>query len=213
MHCRCNRFLCAFLRLRRIKSPEGIEMTKDETKRLRHLEQLSWLADVPLFIDDTQVGRFHDAVIRPEYQLSKVVQDLASEKSRELKGTLGLDTRGKFSLPAYLQILGLKADAEIGAKVEGELTRALTSKESETIELAKINSPERQLEDLTTYYLLHHRDRIVFSDGPLEGEVAPGKEWFHYDSGGCNKSASRYCISGSCCGNKIDTDRSRIRER
>jgi hypothetical protein len=42
-------------------------MNTDETKRLRRLEKLSRLADV-----------FHDAVVRPEYQLTKVVQDLSS---------------------------------------------------------------------------------------------------------------------------------------
>jgi hypothetical protein len=122
-------------------------MNTDETNRLRRLEKLSWLADAPLFIDDTQVGRFHDAVVRPEYQLTKVVQDLSREKLRELKGKIGLDTKGKLELPAYLQILGLKADVELGGKAEGELKRASASRESETIELAKILSPERQLED------------------------------------------------------------------
>jgi hypothetical protein len=158
-------------------------MNTDETRRLQQLEKLSWLADVPLFIDDTQVRRFHDAVVRPEFRLTKVVQDVSTEKLKEFKGALELAAKGKLSLPAYLQILGIKADGELGAKAEAELKRGLTSKESEAIELAKISSPERQLEDLTSYYLTHHRDRIVFNDGPLEGELAPGKEWFHDDSG------------------------------
>jgi len=46
-----------------------------------------------------------------------------------------------------------------------------------------ILSSERQLEDLAIYYLLHHRDRIIFDDGPLDGSLAEGKQWFDYDAG------------------------------
>ena len=163
------------------------DMTDDRMKRLQRLEKLSWLADVPLFIDDTQVGRFHDAVVRPNYQLTKVIENVSDEKLKELKGSLEIDAKAEFSLPAYLQILGLKADAEVGAKAGGELKRASSAKQSEERELSVIASPERQLEDLTTYYLLHHRDRIIFNDGPLQGELAAGKEWFHYELGVADK--------------------------
>ncbi len=162
-------------------------MSTDQTKRLERLEKLSWLADVPLFIDETQVARFHDAVVRPEYQLTKILENVSEEKLSELQGSLGVDTKGKFSLPAYLQLLGLKADAEVGAKAGGELKRSSGSKQSEARELATIVSPERQLEDLTAYYLLHHRDRIIFDDGPFAGESVPEKKWFHESAGVTNK--------------------------
>jgi hypothetical protein len=35
------------------------------------------------------------------------------------KGSLEVDAKGKFSLPAYLQNLGLKVDAELGGKAGG----------------------------------------------------------------------------------------------
>lgn len=155
----------------------------DAKQRLARLDKLSWLADVPLFIDETQVGRFHDAVVRPDYQLTKVVENASSEKLREIKGSLGLDAKGKFSLPAYLQVFGLTADVEAGAKGSGEVKRGSKSGESEGREYSTIISAERQLEDLTTYYLLHHRNRIIFDDGPLEGELPAEKKWFHEDSG------------------------------
>lgn len=155
----------------------------DAKQRLARLNKLSWLADVPLFIDETQVGRFHDAVLRPDYQLTKVLQNASSEKLKELKGSLGLDGKGKVSLPAYLQVFGLNADVEATGKAEGGLTRSSKYGESEGREYVTIISAERQLEDLTTYYLLHHKNRIIFDDGPLEGVLTAGTEWFHYDSG------------------------------
>jgi hypothetical protein len=183
MNERCfRRFRASISRLfGRRQKPEGF--TKEFEQRLARLDKLSWLADVPLFIDEMQVARFHDAVVRPDYQLTKVVENASSEKVKELKGSLAVNTSGKFSLPAYLQVLGLQADVKAGGEAKGEYKRGSKSGESEGREYTTITSAERQLEDLTSYYLLHHRNRILFDDGPLEGELPAGKQWFHYDSG------------------------------
>src|ERR1035437_9008171 len=126
----CSRFRAFFRRLlSRRQKVEGFTM--DAEQRLARLDKLSWLAGVPLFIDETQVERFHDAVVRPDYQLTKVVENASEEKLNELKGSLGLDAKGKIALPAYLQVLGLKADVEAAAKAEGGITRGSKSGESE----------------------------------------------------------------------------------
>jgi hypothetical protein len=31
-------------------------------------EQLLWLSDAPLFIDDCQIAKLHDAIVRPLYR-------------------------------------------------------------------------------------------------------------------------------------------------
>jgi hypothetical protein len=75
----------------------------DAEQRLARLEKLSWLADVPLFIDETQVARFHDAVVRPDYQLTKVVENASEEKRKELEVSLAIDAKAKFSLPRVVK--------------------------------------------------------------------------------------------------------------
>jgi hypothetical protein len=121
--------------------------------------------------------------VRPDYQLTKVVENVSNEKLKELKGSLGVNATGKLSPPAFLKFIGLDAEVEVGGEAKTEVKRGSKNEESEGREYATIVSAERQLEDLTTYYLLNHRDRIIFDDGPLEGQLATGKEWFHYDSG------------------------------
>src|SRR6202790_2017458 len=49
-----------------------------------------WLADAPLFIDTEQVGRFYDAVARPQSKGGTTTIEISSETIKELSGKLGL---------------------------------------------------------------------------------------------------------------------------
>src|SRR5437667_4662743 len=52
---------------------------------------LQWLADAPLFIDADQVGRFHDAVVRPKYEEGTTTLEIRIENSATIAGRLGMD--------------------------------------------------------------------------------------------------------------------------
>ena len=69
--------------------------------------ELLWLADAPLFIDETQVNALYDAVLRPDYELTTV----ALGNSISAQTTLG----GQMTLGAALPFMG-KAQLEASAE-------------------------------------------------------------------------------------------------
>jgi hypothetical protein len=58
----------------------------DESSRSPHVEvpeELLWLADAPLFIDERRVDAFYDAVFRPDYgETSLTLQDKISQSTK-----------------------------------------------------------------------------------------------------------------------------------
>ena len=122
-----------------------------------------WLADAPLFIDQDQVERFYDAVVRPVSKERTIKLEVSKEKIKEIRGKLGAEAG--ISLPSFLDFL-FKADAKLSA--EGEAKGGETQSSTTTIELDPIESPQRQLEDLTIHYLLKHQERIFLVNNPAE---------------------------------------------
>jgi len=113
---------------------------------------LPWLADAPLFIDGQQVGVFYDAVLRPAYRTIQL--EVAHDRTEELTKTFG--AKLGVNLPIWFPWLGGSASIEGGVeKAEGE-------NESQTVTLEPIESPGRQLVELSLHYLARQKERIWF---------------------------------------------------
>jgi len=134
------------------------------------VEKLQWLADAPLFIDADQVDRFHDAVVRPEYDIGSTTLEINKEKATKIAGKLGLEASAEpnailTALTTWLPFI----KAEVKASAEGGLEHQRGRKEGEKRELRPIKTPQRQLEQLVLHYLLNHPDRLLYPD-PVWGE-------------------------------------------
>ena len=63
---------------------------------------LQWLWDAPMFIDEIQVGRFYDAVVRPETKGGKTTISLSNVNTHKASATLGFKaglSLGDFAAP------------------------------------------------------------------------------------------------------------------
>ena len=124
-----------------------------------------WLADSPLFIDAEQVGRFYDAVARPQAKGGTTTVEISSETIKELSGKLGLGaeiTTEKLAGLLFPVLALVKPSAKIAA--EGAVAKKSSEGSSVSFELNPVESPERQLEALTLHYLANYRKRIFFAD-------------------------------------------------
>jgi hypothetical protein len=128
---------------------------------------LLWLADAPMFIDDNQVERFYDAVVRPVNKEGTTTIQFSEESAQKLQGAL----KGKVGLKsgALLGWLGTVfaflpgLEAEVGAEGGGEL--ASKNAKSNTVVLYPISNATRQLVQLSLYYLANRPERVVYADG------------------------------------------------
>lgn len=150
-------------------------------------ENLLWLADAPLFIDNDQVERFYDAVVRPEAKSGQVTLQITEEKASRISAKVAgeasgkASAKGKLSPGMLLDFLSnafpfVKAEVELGAELqakaggEGGYERNKRRVEGETLTLHHIETPQRQLEHLALHYLVNHTQRICFvTDTRSEG--------------------------------------------
>jgi hypothetical protein len=128
---------------------------------------LHWLADVPLFIDAGQLAQFHDAVVRPEHREGATTLEITNDVITALSGELGLagevePTDLLEKLSTFLPFLKVK----IAAEGKGQVNRQKEKRDSRTIELRPIETPQRQLEHLVLHYLFNHRERLFLVDEP-----------------------------------------------
>ena len=124
-------------------------------------KSLAWLADAPMFIDEDQVRAFYDAVVRPEGQHGKVT--LSLERYRESKSELTGAVEGEVAISKLLTTLLPFLDVKAKASAEGKLGFLRSKKEVQSIELYPIDTPQRQLVQLTLHYAtnLPRRMRVV----------------------------------------------------
>jgi hypothetical protein len=127
---------------------------------------IPWLADAPLFIDQQQVGVFYDAVLRPAFRTVEI--EVARDRTEELKKRFGANVGAK--LPFWFPWLG----GEIG--VEGGMEKATGATDRQAVTLQPVESPGRQLVELSLHYLEKQKDRIWFPEGdtwtlPIEANI------------------------------------------
>lgn len=129
---------------------------------------LLWVMDAPLFIDDDNLARFYDAVVRPAFKENAPLKLKISEGQRkDLQAKLS--GKGKFGLPSWLGIVS----AEVEASAEGQAAGGWTKNHESEVTLEPISTPQRQLVQLIVFYLLNQPSRIMF--GGIEAPV----EWQH----------------------------------
>lgn len=127
-------------------------------------ELLSWLADAPMFADEKQIAHFYDAVVQPVARVEKRTVRLSKQLTAALKGTAGIEVEGKLGSWLSDWLLGLsgKVKGSVGVDGSGEGT---TGEEVE-VELFPIETPQRQLVQLTLFYLTQLETRLFFVRSP-----------------------------------------------
>jgi hypothetical protein len=128
---------------------------------------LNWLNDAPLLIDEKNLARFYDAVVRPPYKEvgPRAIKISQSQKS-EIEGKLG--AKGKIGLPDWISAL-FSAGVEVSAEGRGNFWRS--SGKELMVTFAPIETPQRQLVQLAAFYLLKHPERL------LAGSTAEVLRW------------------------------------
>jgi hypothetical protein len=134
--------------------------------------KLAWLADAPLYIDSDHVGRFYDAVVRPQVERGELKLTLTEERVRELKAKLGLEA-GVEAGGLLGDVLSLFAKPSIKATGEGEVGQQSKDGKSTEITLKEIDTPQRQLEQLVLHYLINRPGRIFL---PTNASEAPWRD-------------------------------------
>lgn len=135
-------------------------------------EQLLWLADAPMFIDDKRVDAFYDAVFRPDY--GEISRTLGKRVTSET--TLG----GNFKLGALLP--GVFAKADLGVNAE----HSRGKDDSQETELRPISNAYRHLLALALHYSANRPERLVLASPPQQATDGDGRplpdDWLLRDS-------------------------------
>lgn len=127
---------------------------------------LAWLADAPMFIDREQVGAFYDAVVRPEGRRGKVTLSLSRYEGQ--KTSVEGSAEGEISLSKLITTLLPFLDVKVTAKAGVAHERSSSDTKEETIELLPIDTPQRQLVQLTLHYLTNLPERIWIVTDPAK---------------------------------------------
>jgi len=126
---------------------------------------LAWLADAPLFIDQTQIASLYNAVARPEHETAKITLSLKKSTQFEIAGKASVE--GEVGIANLLKTVFPFLDAK--AKVGGELagSRSGGKDEANEIELRPIDTPQRQLVQLALHYFINLPDRTQVVSAPF----------------------------------------------
>lgn len=152
-----------------------VDETVAAKARAAQLGRLWWLVDAPLFVDNSLVERFHDAIVWPASSDEKVEQGQFNKARTLLDGTGKLEGGAELSAPDFIKWLAPKLEAK-GA-LEGRVTREGEKQDFSFTTGRPIRSAERLLNELVIEYLKNFPNRILFVDVPvgqysnLEGPV------------------------------------------
>jgi hypothetical protein len=127
---------------------------------------LLWSKDAPLFIDELNVARFYDAVVRPTFTETSREIRVTEDEKKEIRGALKIGA--KMQLPSWLSGI-LAAGADASAEGSGQDTNSKGT--SGTVSLEKIDNAPRQLEQITAVYVMRRLDRL------LVGSKADAIDW------------------------------------
>jgi hypothetical protein len=135
-------------------------------------DALLWVKDAPLFIDDENLGRFYDAVVRPAFKENVPFKLKISEgQKKDLQAKLG--GKGKLGLAPWLSSI-LNAEVEVSA--EGQVSKGSTFGFEQEVTFEPISTPQRQLVQLMVFYALNQPARLMVGgiEGPLEWQRSGG---------------------------------------
>lgn len=125
--------------------------------RIQNLEKLWFIADAPLFMDNTLVARLYDAIFRPEFEVASRTEGGAGTRSAELAGEIGASKEA--SIPTFVK---LSAAAKLGGKL------GATASTSQSVTETAVRSGERKQEELLNLYAYSYPERLFFVDPSLE---------------------------------------------
>jgi hypothetical protein len=130
-------------------------------------DALLWVKDAPLFIDRGNLDKFYDAVVRPAFkEHAPQTLKISQSKREDLEKQLG--AKAEIRVPSWLASI-----VSGGGELSGGMT-AGTSKSDDletTLTLEPISTPHRQLEQLTVFYFIQLRERL------LVGGLEAPKRW------------------------------------
>lgn len=122
-------------------------------KRASDLGFFWFLVDAPMFVDDTLIGRFHDAVIRPDS--ITVSEAETTSATREKARRLGVEGKATGEIP-FVVNLALKG------KFDNKTTRTDSATLERQLEIPR--TPERLLEEIVAFYLAYFPHRVIRVD-------------------------------------------------
>jgi hypothetical protein len=120
--------------------------------RLTHLQQLWFVADVPLFIDSLAVSQLYDALSRPEYESISRQASTSTTKGKEIQD--GLNLGGKFGVPPFLEISG---------SLKGGNKRMKSNTTSDSVMQEANRSAEMRLEQIIRQYVANYPTRLLWT--------------------------------------------------
>ena len=136
---------------------------RKQDHRIREMHQ--WGADAALFIDAPQIDRFYDGVVRPATDTDKITLQATSEETETFARTFGF--KADATLGALLEAL-MPLRPAISAEVKEQKTKGSKKGKSETVEMRRIKTPQRQLTDLMLQYALYCPDQLALVADPSE---------------------------------------------
>jgi hypothetical protein len=132
-----------------------------------------WLVDSALFIDDKQINKLHEAIVKPEFELVSSAEGSSenAKKTTENRWKLGADVGG-----TLIEIV--KAKLKVGYQRNTKKEDGQT--DSKTENFIPVNSPERKLEELAALYELGNVNgtghKLVHSKFDINSEITP--QWY-----------------------------------
>ncbi len=136
--------------------------TLGDTDGADALVDFRWLADAPLFIDEDQIGRFYDAVVRPPYEQGPYKVTVTKEKAEEIRRTYNLSGSLTQSLLGEINPFFAGLKPKVGASFQKQRAESTSEQDAEELTLNPIDTPQRQLEQLTLHYLLQQQEQRLF---------------------------------------------------
>lgn len=129
-------------------------------------QNLAWLSDSPLFMDEAQVTQIYDAVLKPEGTEKSVTISMSKEEQETIKTKLGVEGSLETSLINLIPFM--KAKLKVGGEVAGEDVSTVNDTISYTY--SEINTPYRQFLQLVMHYIFNLSNRIYLPQKPDEQE-------------------------------------------
>lgn len=114
----------------------------------------AWLADAPLFLDETRVNSLYSSLALPEVALESLEANVVVTKSEASGVELGI--RGSFGGGLFSSILPVSVEA--GAKATNQEEK--TEQEGGTYKFLAVTSPESRLRNLIMWFGANWHDRV-----------------------------------------------------
>lgn len=149
-------------------------MTTETPKNEGLPQEIKWLADCPLFIDEYQVSRFHDAIVQPNGQIVQEVISRSKSTNEDDQRTFKIGGSAEVNPATLLGSLGsLFSFFKVAGTADVSETSGTnnTDVRSRQAEIQYVYTAQRRLVELTVHYILNQHNRIrIVSD-------VKSKEW------------------------------------